>query len=77
MPTKRKRRAHASTLPREVWLMLSIGAGANTCPDAELRATWREWGPAAVARGRREYGEAWVPFVARVAEAEGWDGRAD
>lgn len=76
MPTKRKRRAHGSTLAREAWLLLSIGAGMNSCPDAQVRATWREWGPAAEARGRREYGEVWRPFVGLIAAAEGWD-RAD
>jgi hypothetical protein len=70
MPTNLKRATRGQSVPRRTLMLLGLGAGMNAVPDRNLRRLWKRHGEAVSRIWLERYGK--LPFVAQIAEAEGW-----
>lgn len=70
MPTKRTRRGRGNSVPKDVMLLLGLGAGMNSHPTEELEALWRRYGEQVTHHWTTKYGKE--PFAAIIAREENW-----
>jgi hypothetical protein len=75
MPTNRTRTARSLSVPKRTLMLLGMGAGMHSVPDRNLRRLWERHGEAVSRIWLERYGK--LPFVAQIAEAEGWDDDQD